>query len=115
MPSVATIFSSITISVLSGIILYLLKDNLRLRRNRREDNEKREEAIRDGLCSILRINLIEYHKRYVTEGTVPSYAFENWERMYAAYKNLGGNGTIKQMDEEMHDLKLKIIRQKGHI
>ena len=50
------------------------------------------------------MKLIEYHDKYVEQGSIPSYALTNWIDMYNAYKGLGGNGMIEGMDKEVRNL-----------
>lgn len=64
----------------------------------------RDQALR----SLLRVKLIDYHDKYIGLGEIPSYALDNYEDMFEAYTGLGGNGLIKQMHEEIHELKISI-------
>ena len=59
---------------------------------------------------LLRVQLIEYHGKYMKHGKIPSYAYENFCEMYEAYHRLGGNGMITKMKQEIEELHLK---QKG--
>ncbi|WP_243126949.1 hypothetical protein [Hominisplanchenecus murintestinalis] len=43
---------------------------------------------------LLRVQLIEYHDKYMKLGSIPSYAYENFVEMYQAYHELGGNGMV---------------------
>jgi len=107
MEYMAEIASTIVITVLVFIIKELLKDNKRLRKNRREENEKKESSMQDGVTSLLRVQLIEYHEKYMEKGSIPNYAFENWDKMFKSYRGLGGNGMLIQMDEDIRELKFK--------
>lgn len=59
-----------------------------------------------GFQLLLRVQLIEYHDRYIALGSIPSYAYENFCEMYEAYHKLGGNGMITKMKEEIEELHL---------
>ena len=37
-------------------------------------------------------------------GSIPSYAYENFIEMYEAYHELGGNGMVTHMKEEIEEL-----------
>ena len=52
------------------------------------------------------VQLAEYHDRYMKLGSIPSYAYENFQEMYEAYHKLGGNGMITKMKEEIEELHL---------
>lgn len=87
---------TIALPVILGYIVWLLKKQKR----DRDANSK-------GTMLLLRVQLIEYHDKYIKAGSIPSYAYENFCEMYAAYHELGGNGMITKMNEEIHALHLK--------
>jgi len=87
---------TITLPILLGYIVWLLK---RQKRDR-DANSK-------GTMLLLRVQLIEYHDRYTTQGEIPSYAYQNFVEMYEAYHALGGNGMVTKMHEEIEALHLK--------
>lgn len=86
----------ITLPIFLGYIVWLLQQQKR----DRGANSK-------GTMLLLRVQLIEYHDKYVKEGEIPSYAFENFEEMYNAYHALGGNGMITKMYHEIQQLHLR--------
>ena len=87
---------TITLPILLGYIVWFLK---RQKRDR-DANSK-------GTMLLLRVQLIEYHDRYTTQGEIPSYAYQNFVEMYEAYHALGGNGMVTKMHEEIEALHLK--------
>lgn len=72
-----------------------------------QNQKKDRDANSRGTMLLLMVQLIEYHDRYVQEGEIPSYAYENFDKMYQAYKELGGNGMVTKMYEEIKELHLK--------
>jgi len=86
----------IVLPVVLGYLVYILKDN---------KSERKANAT--GLMLLLRVQLIEYHDKYMKEGAIPSYAYENFCEMYEAYHALGGNGMITKMFEEVKELNIK--------
>ena len=96
---------TIVLSVVSGLLVYLLKvvisENRQLRQAKRSDENKKEQAISDGVQSLLRIQLIEYHDKYMRQDSIPTYAYENWDDMFKAYAALGGNGAVSRMNEDI--------------
>lgn len=99
---------SILLSLVSGLLVFiikgLLKENHKLRESEKNEAKKRENAIGDALLCLLRVTLIEYHDKYVVDGHIPSYAYDNWTKMYDAYIALGGNGMIVGMNEDIKEL-----------
>lgn len=86
---------TIALPVLLGYIVWLL-----------QNQKKDRDANTKGTMLLLRVQLIEYHDRYMAQGTIPSYAYENFCEMYEAYHKLGGNGMITKMKEEIEELHL---------
>lgn len=102
--------SSIALSVVSALLVFILqgaiRENRQLRQTKKADADKKEQAISDGVQSLLRIQLIEYHDKYMRQDSIPTYAYENWDDMFGAYKALGGNGAISRMNEDISHKRL---------
>lgn len=90
---------TIVLPILLGYIVWLLK-------NQKKDRD----ANSKGTMLLLRVQLIEYHDKYMKLGSIPSYAYENFCEMYNAYHKLGGNGMITKM---MHEIEELHLREKG--
>jgi hypothetical protein len=86
---------TITLPIILGYIVWLLK---RQKRDR-DANSK-------GTMLLLRVQLIEYHDKYMAKGNIPSYAYQNFNEMYEAYHELGGNGMVTKMHKEIEELHL---------
>lgn len=91
---------SIALPIVLGYIVWLLKNQ----KKDRDSNSK-------GTMLLLRVQLIEYHDKYMKHGDIPSYAYENFVEMYEAYHELGGNGMITKMYDEIQELHL--VGKKG--
>ena len=87
---------TVALPVVLGYIVWLLKKQ----KNDRDANSR-------GTMLLLRVQLIEYHDKYVEEGEIPSYAYDNFVEMYDAYHALGGNGMATKMKNEIEELNLK--------
>lgn len=72
-----------------------------------QQQKKDKNANERGTMLLLRVQLIEYHTKYMRLGEIPSYAYQNFEEMYEAYHDLGGNGMVKKMYEEIKELHIK--------
>ena len=86
----------IILTALMGYIVWLPKKQKR----DRDANSK-------GTMLLLRVQLIEYHDKYMRLGEIPSYAYENFNEMYDAYHKLGGNGMVTKMKQEIEELHFK--------
>ena len=87
---------TIVLPILLGYIVWLLK-------NQKKDRD----ANSKGTMLLLRVQLIEYHAKYTALGTIPSYAYQNYCEMYEAYHELGGNGMVTKMKQEIEELHIK--------
>lgn len=87
---------TIILPIALGYIVWLL-----------QQQKKDKSANERGTMLLLRVQLIEYHTKYMRLGEIPSYAYQNFEEMYEAYHDLGGNGMVKKMYEEIKELHIK--------
>ena len=97
--STYTIVLPIIVTALMGYVVWLLK-------NQKKDRD----ANSKGTMLLLRVQLIEYHDKYMRLGSIPSYAYDNFCEMYNAYHKHGGNGMITKM---MHEIEELHLREKG--
>ena len=86
----------VILTSLMGYVVWLLKNQ-----------KKSHDANSRGTMLLLRVQLIEYHHKYVKKGKIPSYAYENFVEMYDAYHALGGNGMVTKMKKEIEELNLR--------
>ena len=87
---------TVALPIMLGYIVWLLKQQ-----------KKDKDANSKGTMLLLRVQLIEYHDKYVELGEIPSYAYQNFSEMYDAYHALGGNGMITKMYNEIQSLHLQ--------
>lgn len=73
---------------------------------KRDKDDSWQKAISAGVVSLLKIQLIEYHDRYMTGEHIPTYVYDNFDEMYKSYKALGGNGLIEHMKADIDRLRL---------
>lgn len=108
---------TVLLALLTGFLLpaalFLLKDRTEQKHKREELEKKLEQKHTDelklltsGMCLLIRINIIDYHKRYMREGSIPLYALENVKTLYSVYSMFGENG-IHDLMEELGELPIK--------
>lgn len=73
-------------------------------------NKKKDKAIEEGVQALLRNELIRGYREYEIKGELSILDRENIEEMFVQYQNLGGNGTVKQLMDELLKLPTKIIK-----
>lgn len=70
---------------------------------------KNYEYISDAILCGTRKNLIHECEKYLSYGKITIYARDSIQKMYRAYHNLGGNGTITDLYNRV--MKLPIIEE----
>lgn len=75
-----------------------------------KSRKKKDIAIEEGVQALLRNELIRRYREYKTKGEMTILDRENVEAMFKQYKNLGGNGTVKELMDELLDVPTKVIR-----
>ena len=98
------------LEVLFSAILTLIGFGYKLLKNRQDEQDKKNKAIENGVQALLRNELIAKYREYETKGEMTIIDKENIEHLFTEYQNLGGNGTIKQMYEELLTLPIKIVK-----
>lgn len=63
--------------------------------------------LHDGTKALLRNEIIRSYDKYMDQEWIPIYARENVLDMYNAYHELGGNGTITKLMNELAELPSK--------
>lgn len=105
---------TIALPILLGYIVWMLHEqkkkqiaDSKARDKRLEEEREVRDANSAGTMLLLRVQLIEYHDKYMKIGEIPSYAYQNFCEMYKAYHRLGGNGMVTKMMHEIEELHLK--------
>jgi len=100
---------SITGAIITYIVPLILGTIIGFISTKLKKNKNKEEAIELGVQALLRNELIRRYREYEAKGEISILDKENMEAMFEQYKNLGGNGTVKHMMDEMLSLPIKII------
>ena len=99
------------VTIVAGILLFMLKqkmkENKELKRQRDEARAAREKALENGVVCILRKHLMDEHEIWTARKYITPKALESGLLMYKAYKDLGGNGMIDHMEEEIQALPIR--------
>lgn len=63
-----------------------------------------QEYLKNGVLALLRNGIIRNYNDYMDREYIPIYALESVGTMYEAYHDLGGNGTITKLYQELKSL-----------
>lgn len=86
---------SYLVQLFSVILNIILLYGFRKYTDRQKDTEKRQNAIENGLRSLLRDRVVQSCLKYTKQGHVPIEELDNITSMYNAYKDLNGNGAAE--------------------
>lgn len=85
----------------SALVLVAL---IEARATRERKRAKGQNAMVDGVQALLRDRIIQAHNHYAEKGHIPVYGMENVLAMYKAYHELGGNGTVTKLVDDLREL-----------
>lgn len=78
-------------------ILAILSWLVKLLRDQIQAEQAKNEAIAEGVQSLLRESIVTNYNRYSDRGYCPIYAKESMKKVYKAYHNLGGNDVATEL------------------
>ena len=97
--------------ILSYLIPAALGAGIGFLSSKLKKNKEKEKAIEEGVQALLRNELVREYREYKAKGELSILDKDNIEAMFKQYKNLGGNGTVKHLVEEILELPTKIIQE----
>lgn len=68
---------------------------------------KRLRATELGVQALLRNEIIKTYNHCMDKGEIPIHERDNLNKLFKEYTNLGGNGTITHLMEELEELPVK--------
>lgn len=75
----------------------------------------KNEAIAEGVQSLLRESIVSNYNRYHDKGFCPIYAKESVKRVYKAYADLGGNDVATGLYKELLEMPTEAKKkEEGH-
>lgn len=96
------ILFTVMTSIFSLLFKYVIK--------KQKEDAKKQKAIENGVQALLRNELIRRYREYEIKKEISILDKENIEHMFKEYENLGGNGTVAKMYEEILELPIKIVK-----
>ena len=102
---------NVTAIILSYLIPASLGAGIGFLSSKLKKNKTKEKAIEEGVQALLRNELVKEYREYKIKGELSIIDKKNIEAMFEQYENLGGNGTVKHLIEELLRLPTKIIQE----
>lgn len=86
---------------LFALLLGALGWGYRMVSSRLKAEQKKNEAISNGVQALLRESIVSSYNKYSDKGYMPIYAKESIKKAYTAYKALGGNDVASELYQKM--------------
>ena len=74
---------------------------------RQKEENRRNKAIEQGIQALLRDRVVTAYYHYSDRGWITLHGLEAAEKMYTEYHNLGGNGTVTKLMEDLRELPVR--------
>lgn len=68
---------------------------------------RKQRALEMGVQALLRDRLVQAYYHYSERGWVTLHGLESVNKMYQEYHNLGGNGTVSKLVEDINKLDVR--------
>ena len=97
-------------ALFSGILAafgFVMKSLWQKQKAESAHNEQRQQAIEFGIQALLRDRLVQAYYHYYERGWITLHGLEAVEKMYTEYHNLGGNGTVTKLMEDLRELPVR--------
>lgn len=95
------------VQALFGVIVAGMGALFRWLVRRFRENDSRQDAMENGIQALLRDRLVQAYYHYSERGWITLHGLEAVDKMYTEYHNLGGNGTVTKLWEDLHELEVK--------
>ena len=97
------------VTIVTGVILFVLKANISDLKKYREERENKEKAKDELVLGMARVMLIENYNRCEEKGYYSTEEREVYRKLFDAYTINGGDGVIDQLAPKLRALPTKPI------
>ena len=95
---------SAVVTIITGIIIWILKGYLADMKKYRTEREEKETAKDDLLLGIARVMLLENYNKAEKNGYYPLKDREVYSKLFESYQKNGGDGVIDQLAPKIRSL-----------
>lgn len=100
-----------TVTFILGTLVGFLGTKLKKYKAKEKEETEKDKKIEVSVQALLRNDLIRLYREYKSKGEMTILDKENVDHLYSCYIDLGGNGTVKELYEDLSDLDIKIIKE----
>ena len=99
---------SALVTIVTGVILFILKANISDLKKYRNERERKEQAKDELILGMARVMLIENYNRCEEKGFYTTDEREVYGKLFEAYRINGGDGVIDQLAPKLRNLPTKL-------
>lgn len=92
------------VTIITGVILFILKGYISDLKKYRDEQEIKEAAKDDLVLGMARVMLLEIYQKCEEKGVYPMEDREVYGKLFEAYRASGGDGIIDQLAPKIREL-----------
>ena len=105
---IIAVIVSAFVTIITGVVLYILKGYIADLKKYRTERETKEAAKDDLVLGIARVMLLENYRNCEKKGFYSMEDREVYGKLFAAYREAGGDGIIDQLAPKLRDMATNI-------
>ena len=110
MGEIISVSVSALVTIVTGVILFILKANISDLKKYRNERELKEQAKDELILGMARVMLIENYNRCEEKGFYTTDEREVYGKLFEAYRINGGDGVIDQLAPKLKALPTKPVQ-----
>lgn len=104
---IVSVVVSAFVTIVTGVILFVLKSNISDLKKYRNEREEKEKAKDQLILGMSRVMLIDNYNRCMEKGYYSTEERDVYRELFDAYTKNGGNGVIEQLAPKLRDMPTK--------
>lgn len=96
---VTVIVTSALTSITGALVVYI--------RKLLSDSKGTHKTLKQSQQALLRYQIVQAHDYFRSKGSIGKYSLSTLEELYKSYKELGGNGFVAGIMEEIREIPVK--------
>lgn len=101
---IITVVVTAVVTTIVGLVFERIKDRRKKKLEAQDDSKDYLKAVGNGTQCLLRAEIIRQYEKWIDRGYCPIYAKDALTKEYNSYHDLGGNGTITGLYNELMEL-----------
>lgn len=99
------------ITFILGSIVGIIGSKFKKEKEKNIKNLQKDKIMENAVQALLRDRLIEKYRHFKQKGEMTILDKENLDHLFKSYEALEGNGTVKELYNNMDDIEIKVIKE----